>query len=68
MKCLSNYKLFTIITLFIFSCQNEPIACDVLIYNGTVYDGSGEKPYLGSVGITDDKITYVGKNTRFEAA
>jgi len=67
MKCLSNYKLFTIITLFIFSCQNEPIACDVLIYNGTVYDGSGEKPYLGSVGITDDKITYVGKNTRFEA-
>ena len=67
MKCLSNYKLFTIITLFIFSCQNEPIACDVLIYNGTVYDGSGESPYLGSVGITDDKITYVGKNTRFEA-
>ncbi|MCP4910249.1 MAG: D-aminoacylase, partial [Bacteroidetes bacterium] len=41
--------------------------CDVLIYNGTVYDGSGENPYLGSVGITDDKITYVGKNTRFEA-
>ncbi len=67
MKYLSNYKLFTIITLFIFSCQNEPIACDVLIYNGTVYDGSGESPYLGSVGITDDKITYVGKNTRFEA-
>ena len=67
MKCLSNYKLFTIITLFIFSCQNEPIACDVLIYNGTVYDGTGEAPYLGSIGITDDKITYVGKNTRFEA-
>jgi len=67
MKYLSNYKLFTIITLFIFSCQNEPIVCDVLIYNGTVYDGSGENPYLGSVGITDDKITYVGKNTRFEA-
>ena len=67
MKCLSNYKLFTIVTLFIFSCQNEPVACDVLIYNGTVYDGSGESPYLGSVGITDDKITYVGKNTRFEA-
>ncbi len=67
MKCLSNYKLFTIITLFIFSCQNEPVACDVLIYNGTVYDGTGEAPYLGSIGITDDKITYVGKNTRFEA-
>ena len=67
MKCLSNYKLFTIITLFIFSCQNEPVACDVLIYNGTVYDGTGEVPYLGSIGITDDKITYVGKNTRFEA-
>ena len=67
MKSLSHYKLFTIIILFIFSCQNEPITCDVLIYNGTVYDGTGEPPYLGSVGITDDKITYVGKNTRFEA-
>ena len=67
MKTFSNYKLLAIISFLFFSCQNEPIVCDLLIYNGTVYDGSGSEPYVGSVGITDDKIIYVGKNTRFEA-
>ena len=32
-----------------------------------IYDGSGEKPYLGSVGIKDDRIIYVGENTAFES-
>ena len=32
-----------------------------------IYDGSGEKPYLGSVGIKDDRIIYVGENTVFES-
>ncbi len=32
-----------------------------------IYDGSGEKPYVGSIGIKDDKITYVGENTAFES-
>ena len=67
MKTFSNYKLLAIISFLFFSCQNEPIVCDLLIYNGTVYDGSGSEPYVGSVGITEDKIIYVGKNTRFEA-
>ena len=67
MKTFSNYKLLAIISFLFFSRQNEPIVCDLLIYNGTVYDGSGSEPYVGSVGITDDKIIYVGKNTRFEA-
>ena len=67
MKKLLNYKLLAIIPFLFFTCQNEPIVCDLLIYNGTVYDGSGGEPYVGSVGITDDKIIYVGKNTRFEA-
>jgi len=67
MKKLLNYKLLAIIPFLFFTCQNEPIVCDLLIYNGTVYDGSGGEPYVGSVGITDDKIIFVGKNTRFEA-
>ena len=32
-----------------------------------IYNGSGEKPYFGSVGIKDDKIIYVGENTAFES-
>ena len=67
MKIFSNYKLLAIISFLFFTCQNEPVVCDLLIYNGTIYDGSGSDPYIGSVGITDDKIIYVGKNTRFEA-
>jgi len=67
MKTFSNYKLLAIFSFLFFSCQNEPIVCDLLIHNGTIYDGSGSEPYIGSVGVTDDKIIYVGKNTRFEA-
>ncbi|MBC8301178.1 MAG: D-aminoacylase [Pelagibacterales bacterium] len=67
MKTFSNYKLLAIFSFLFFTCQNEPIVCDLLIHNGTIYDGSGSEPYIGSVGVTDDKIIYVGKNTRFEA-
>ena len=63
-----NYTL--IISLILISCNDkpkEPISCDILIYNGTVYDGSGSKPFNGSVAIKGDKIIYVGENNLFDA-
>ena len=33
---------------------------DLLIDNGTIYDGSGGTPFVGDVGITGDQIVYVG--------
>jgi len=33
---------------------------DVLIKNGTVYDGSGQKPILADIGINQDTIAYIG--------
>lgn len=33
---------------------------DVLIRGGTIYDGSGGAPFTGDVGITADRIAYVG--------
>ena len=33
---------------------------DIVIRGGTVYDGSGGKPYPGEVAIDDDRIAYVG--------
>src|SRR5205809_6332866 len=33
---------------------------DVIIKNGTIYDGSGDAPYVGDVGISGDRIVYVG--------
>jgi len=33
---------------------------DVIIRNGTIYDGSGSEPYVGDVGITGDHIAALG--------
>jgi len=33
---------------------------DLVLRNGTVYDGSGKAPYRGDVAIKADRITYVG--------
>jgi N-acyl-D-amino-acid deacylase len=33
---------------------------DLVLRNGTVYDGSGRKPFVGDVAIDGDRITYVG--------
>ncbi|HET7315878.1 MAG TPA: D-aminoacylase [Sphingomicrobium sp.] len=40
---------------------------DVLIQGGTIYDGSGGKPFVGDVGIRDDKIAYVGPHAPGDA-
>jgi N-acyl-D-amino-acid deacylase len=41
---------------------------DVLIKGGTIYDGSGGAPFVGDVGIKDDKIAYVGPQAPGTAA
>ena len=66
MKCL-KFSLF-ILVLAVSGCQNTPLVeADVVIVNGMIYDGTGEKPYQGMVAINGDKIVYVGKNTRHNA-
>ena len=70
MKINYSFILFFIVSLFLFSCSQKPqelIKCDIVIYNGTIYDGSGDKPYVGSLGLKGDKIIYVGENTLFDA-
>lgn len=52
-KCL-------ILILLISSCSSHK-DYDILIKNGTIADGSGNPPYIGSVGINADTIAAVGK-------
>ena len=33
---------------------------DLLIDNGTIYDGSGDAPFVGDIGIKGDRVVYVG--------
>lgn len=40
---------------------------DVIIRNGTIYDGSGKPGYRGDVAIRGDKILYVGAHARGRA-
>lgn len=37
-------------------------ACDLLIRNGTIVDGTGNPWFLGEVAITGDRITAIGRN------
>ena len=36
---------------------------DVVIQNGTIYDGSGGVPFVGTVAIRGDRISYLGAPT-----
>jgi N-acyl-D-amino-acid deacylase len=38
----------------------SPAAYDVILRGGTIYDGSGEKPYSGDVAISGDRIAALG--------
>ena len=60
-------RILVLASILIFSCSNDPQNCDILIENGMIYDGTGDKPYKGVVAISNDKIIYVGKNKNFIA-
>jgi N-acyl-D-amino-acid deacylase len=41
------------------SCNTTP-HYDTIILNATIYDGNGEKPYRGDIGISADTIAFIG--------
>jgi N-acyl-D-amino-acid deacylase len=54
-------RLFIVaLSLLIFSCSSEHY--DIIIKNGTVVDGDGDKGYIADVGIRDGKIIRIDKN------
>jgi N-acyl-D-amino-acid deacylase len=54
-------KFLSLSLILLFSFTAAAQTYDVLIKNGTVYDGSGRKPQNVDVAITGDKIVAIGK-------
>jgi N-acyl-D-amino-acid deacylase len=48
------------------ACEAAPQIHDVVITDGLIYDGSGNRPYLGEVAIDGDRIAYVGPHRALE--
>jgi N-acyl-D-amino-acid deacylase len=38
----------------------EPVPYDLILRSGTIYDGSGDKPFVGDVAVRGDRIVKVG--------
>ncbi len=46
--------------LFISSCTQD-VSYDLILRGGTLYDGSGESPYVGDIAFNADKIAALGE-------
>ncbi len=57
-----NYRisLFAVVLLIFSSCSKENIDADILIKNGTVFNGVDKTSTNNSIAIKDDKIVFIG--------
>lgn len=44
------------------------VSYDLVIHGGTIYDGSGDEPYVGDVAVRGDRIVALGKTGEIDAA
>ena len=51
---------FTLLAALLLAAAAPAPPYDVVIRGGTIYDGSGAKPFTGDVGIKGDKLVHVG--------
>ncbi len=58
-KRMKNYLYWFLLTLLITSCSQKE-RYDLIIRGGNVYDGSGEKFFVGDIAVNNDKIIALG--------
>lgn len=59
------FALLLLLTIFVLTSFAQEF--DVIIKNGTIYDGSGGKPFKADVGIKGDKVTAIGNLSKEKA-
>ncbi|MEX0778874.1 MAG: D-aminoacylase [Balneolales bacterium] len=56
-----KYALLLFLSVFILALGSKPNGTyDIIIKNGTVYNGSGEEPFIGDIAIRGEKIVKIG--------
>ncbi|HUF08033.1 MAG TPA: D-aminoacylase [Rhodothermales bacterium] len=53
-------RSFLVLLAVLFASCTAPVEYDVIVRNGTIYDGLGGDPYVGDVAIQGDSIAAVG--------
>jgi len=62
-----KWSLFFILVLFSPALNAQHAACDILIKNGKIIDGTGNSWYYGNVAIKDGKIFQIGRDVDLSA-
>lgn len=60
-------KNILLLILFPFSLFGQSPACDILVINGKIIDGTGNNWYYGNVAIKDGKIVKIGRDVNLPA-
>jgi len=62
MKTVNRFSLLILVATLCgyLTAFAEPASYDVILRGGTIYDGSGEKPYTGDLAISGDRIAAIG--------
>jgi N-acyl-D-amino-acid deacylase len=64
---LANSILVSLVVL-VSACGEAPVHYDVILRNGTIYDGSASEPFRGDLAISGDEIARLGDIGRATAA
>jgi N-acyl-D-amino-acid deacylase len=58
-RLITTLTVSTFVYCFVAACTS-PVSYDVILRGGSIYDGSGEKPYIGDVAFDGDRIAAIG--------
>ncbi|MBX2946849.1 MAG: D-aminoacylase [Cyclobacteriaceae bacterium] len=63
---MRNSLIITGIILLLTTCSTAP-EYDVILMGGTIYNGSGEDPFIADIGITGNSISFIGDLSKAKA-